>query len=259
MLFHIMGLFKGIFRKKKKSNSTASAKESSSETATTSATKIGSSKIRRTVLEPDTSSITRTGTPEQRQDQPVKNDGSSQNYHFTDTLNRVTTEEPSNTNAASGVVEKLYQPRYHPSAREAAFHGPPKFDWVDIETAAAIKVQAAYRRHVVMERMEAEGVRTSAIRNRRRRKKAAIRKQEQGYGALVSSEDAPSMLACCAVGLAFGDATEEDDKAYRDFQKKQYENRVKQQAAHEEALRTRYLQSHGAGVGRVEEIIEIVK
>lgn len=109
-----------------------------------------------------------------------------------------------------------------------------------------------------MNRLEREGVSTSAIRNRRRRRKAAQKKQEEGYGMLVTSEDTPSFLSCCAVGLAFGDATEEDEKAYRDFQKKQYENRVKQQQMHEDAIRKQYLRSHGAGVGRVVEEIEVI-
>lgn len=100
--------------------------------------------------------------------------------------------------------------------------------------------------------MEKQGVTTSAIRNRKRRRKAK-------RGKAVASGDVPSFLSCCAVGLAFGDATEEDDEAYRDYQKKQYEERVKQQQIHEEALRKRYLKSHGTEVGNVVERIEVVE
>lgn len=142
-----------------------------------------------------------------------------------------------------------------PPAREAAFHGPPRFDWIDIETAAATKIQAATRRFIVMNTMEAEGIRTSAIRNRRRRRKAAQRNNPNGNKA-VSSEDAPSFMACCGAGLAFGDATEMDENAYRAFQRQQYEERIKEQVEHEAALRTRYLRSHGGG--HLVEEIEVV-
>ena len=34
------------------------------------------------------------------------------------------------------------------------------------------------------------------------------------------------------VGLAFGEATEDDEEAYRQFQKQKYEERVQQQQMH---------------------------
>jgi hypothetical protein len=103
-----------------------------------------------------------------------------------------------------------------------------------------------------MDMSEKLGYTTSAIRNRKRRRKAS-------RGKPIASADVPSFFACCAVGLAFGEATEEDDEAYREFQKRQYEERVKQQQIHEEALRKQYLRSHGAGVGNVVEQIEVVE
>ena len=103
-----------------------------------------------------------------------------------------------------------------------------------------------------MTELDRQGVTTSAIRNQKRRHRAK-------RGKPTASEDTPSFLSCCAVGLAFGEATEDDDEAYRDYQKRQYEERVKQQQMHEDALRKRYLRSHGAGVGKVVEQIEVVE
>lgn len=103
-----------------------------------------------------------------------------------------------------------------------------------------------------MNKIEKQGYSTSAIRNRKRRRKAK-------RGKPVASADVPSFLSCCAVGLAFGEATEDDDQAYRDYQKRQYEERVKQQQMHEDALRKRYLRTHGAEVGNVVERIEVIQ
>ena len=84
-----------------------------------------------------------------------------------------------------------------------------------------------------MNDLESRGLSTSAIRNRKRRRKAANR----SYFSKLSQ---PSLFNCCAIGLAFGDGTDDDD-AYREFQRKKYEERVQQQQAHEDALRRRYL------------------
>ena len=111
--------------------------------------------------------------------------------------------------------------------------------------------------------METRGFTTSAVRNRKRRRKAARNR------AVASTSNAPatpttaniipsSFLSCCAVGLAFGQDAE-DDQAYREYQKKQYEERVKQQQMHEEAIRKQYLRSHGTAVGKVLEQIEVVE
>lgn len=179
-----------------------------------------------------------------------------------------------------------------PPAREAAFHGPPRFDWMDIvsmhilqcfvhayrccksnlvsslspqrqrhlpktlqESNAAIKIQSVQRRNMAMRDLEEQGLSTSAIRNRKRRRKAA--KEARPYMA-YQSQDTPSIFACCAVGLAFGDATEDGDDAYRLLEKRKYEERQKQQAAHEEALRRQYMTKHGINPGKIVEALEVV-
>jgi hypothetical protein len=107
-----------------------------------------------------------------------------------------------------------------------------------------------------MSKLEARGFSTSAIRNRRRRRKAA----KQPYRSKVSqAAAAPGFFQCCAMGLAFGDLTEDDDEAYRQFQKKQYEERQRQQAMHESALRKRYMKQHGhVASAKVIEAVEVV-
>jgi hypothetical protein len=106
-----------------------------------------------------------------------------------------------------------------------------------------------------MKELEDKGLSTSAIRNRRRRRKAA--KDAHPYAATQSS-DTPSIFSCCAVGLAFGDATEDGDDAYRKLEKKKYEERQKQQGAHEEALRRQYMSKHGINPGKIVEALEVV-
>jgi hypothetical protein len=123
------------------------------------------------------------------------------------------------------------------------------------ETAAATKIQSVWRKDKVMADMDRQGFSTSAIRNRRRRRKAAQKNQRS---RAAQSGDVPSIFQCCAVGLAFGDATEDDEDTYRELQKKRYEERQKQQAAHEEALRKKFLREKG-DKGTVIEAVEVVE
>ena len=95
------------------------------------------------------------------------------------------------------------------------------------ETAAAIKVQSVFRRKKVMDELEAEGLETTAMRNRRRRRGA--RKNRS------TNEDSPGLFQCCGLGLMFGDASEEDEKAQREFEKAQYEEKKRQQDEREAA------------------------
>mmetsp|Transcript_44902 Transcript_44902/g.108983 ORF Transcript_44902/g.108983 Transcript_44902/m.108983 type:complete len:331 (-) Transcript_44902:2682-3674(-) len=142
-----------------------------------------------------------------------------------------------------------------PPARTAAFKGPPRFDWIDIEYAAATKIQSIQRRNMVMSDLEARGYTTSAIRNAKRRRKASNRSYRQ---KMAAHEEVPAVFSCCAMGLAFGDATdpEPDDVAFREFQRKQYMEKHEQQAAYEDGLREQYYKSHGMldSVAMLEEV-----
>lgn len=144
-----------------------------------------------------------------------------------------------------------------PSARDSAFGGEPKYDWIDIETAAAIKIQSSYRRNKVMGDLEKEGLSTAAIRNRSRTLEARKKKDS----VLAASSDVPNIFTCCGVGLAFGDATETDYDAVRDLEKKQYHIKKLQQEEHEEKLRSEYGKMRIAkkALDDTEEVYEVVE
>lgn len=113
------------------------------------------------------------------------------------------------------------------------------------ETAAAIKVQAAFRRNKVLKDLEEQGVSTVTIRNRarRRNKKPSILDG--------------NMFACCGMGLAFGD----DEYNHREHDKEAYIQRQKERRAREKALIHQYgTQSLSKRYQRdVDEAVEIVE
>ena len=107
---------------------------------------------------------------------------------------------------------------------------------------------------MVMTSLEQQGLSTSAIRNRKRRRKAVNR----SYHSKVQQHDeTPSIFSCCAAGLAFGALTEDDEQAYRNYQKRQYEEKVQQQAEHEESIRKEFLQS--VGMKEPHEIVKVLE
>lgn len=129
-----------------------------------------------------------------------------------------------------------------PPARTSAFSGPPRFDWIDIEYAAATKIQAIQRRNRVMENLESMGLTTSAIRNAKRRRKFTSKKHK----AKSYEEDSSTVFNCCAMGLAFGDDSDlYDDIAYKQHQKQAYEEKVKQRDEYEDQIRTKYMRERG--------------
>lgn len=118
-----------------------------------------------------------------------------------------------------------------PSARQAAFSGPPRYDWIDIETAAAIKVQSVFRRNQVQRQLVKHEMTTSAMRNKMRANKASYSNGAQ------TSEDVPSALQFCGVGFLFGDATKEDDAQLQAKSKANYEAKIKAQEEMDERRR----------------------
>lgn len=96
----IMGLFKKLFKRKKGNKSKVA--ETSRQT-----TKVEERE--------EEQPVTRSNTPEHPE---------QQNYNESNLPSDYRTDRPA--------VDKLHQPRVPPSAREAAFHGPPRFGWVDI-------------------------------------------------------------------------------------------------------------------------------
>jgi len=139
-----------------------------------------------------------------------------------------------------------------PAARDSAFSGPPRYDWIDIETAAAVKVQSIFRRNKVMDDLAAENKTTAAMRNQNRK-----RGTREGQMNFVNTEDTPSFFQCCGVGLMFGDAAEEDEKARKEWEKAQYEEKKRLKAAEEEKLRA--YKPRNKGTVNMNEALEVVE
>jgi hypothetical protein len=125
------------------------------------------------------------------------------------------------------------------------------------ETSAAVKVQSVFRRNRTMGELEKQGITTAAIRNRSRRRQA--RMEARGT---TGSADTPSLFACCGVGLAFGDATEEDYEATRQYQRDQYYQKKNEKESQEEQLRKKFkhleAQKKAARPSFVKETYEVV-
>ena len=106
-----------------------------------------------------------------------------------------------------------------------------------------------------MKQLETEGRTTVAIRNRVRRRKAKIHSTKYKAGGA----DIPNIFACCGVGLAFGDATEENFFISRQRERYQYEEEKKQNETKEELLRQQYTRTLKTKVNNVEESYEVVE
>lgn len=133
---------------------------------------------------------------------------------------RIFTDAPKKTGAVA-----LRKP---PTAREAAFSGPPRYNWIDVEASAALKVQSIYRRHQVTSKLQRQGIVTSAMQ----------RKSKQHKARYLGDDGMPSMYGCCSIDslfpMGFSDPDEEKIKAARNVT---YQERKKAQAKLEERLR----------------------
>lgn len=102
--------------------------------------------------------------------------------------------------------------------------------------------------------LERQGLSTAAIRNRARRRNV--------HYEMAGSEDTPGLFACCGVGLAFGDATEEDYEARREYEKVLYQEKKKEREEKEAALRNKIYSKRKPTAGRLgnlEESDEVVE
>jgi hypothetical protein len=131
-----------------------------------------------------------------------------------------------------------------PTARDSAYTGPPRYDWIDVESAAAVKVQAVFRRNQVLNQLEREGKTTAAIRNR-------MRSRHAGKKAMAS-EDVPAIFRFCGMGFLFGDATGEDTDALN--QKKEDKRALKYA---QEDLKRKFRMRKKSEV-ELEEAVEVV-
>ena len=85
------------------------------------------------------------------------------------------------------------------------------------ETTAAIKIQAVYRRIQTLNYLDANGLSTPGMRNRRAQRKARYQTRMSKH---ATSADVPFPFNMCGVGLLFGDGTFEDEKIVEDIEKK---------------------------------------
>jgi len=115
-----------------------------------------------------------------------------------------------------------------PTARQAAFSGPPRYDWIDVEASAALKVQSLYRRHRVTSDLQRQGIVTTVMQ----------RKFQQRKARDLDNDGMLSLYQCCSLSsllqAAFSDADEVKMEAET---KATYQERKKAQAETEERLR----------------------
>ncbi|KAL7465499.1 hypothetical protein ACHAXS_005830 [Conticribra weissflogii] len=141
------------------------------------------------------------------------------------------------------------RPKVRPAAKNSAFSGPVRYDWMDIETVAAIKIQAASRRFVTLKKLDEQGFSTSSIRNRRRKMKARKR--------MLHSEDVPFPFSLCGVGFLFGDGTLEDELVISQIERKKIRKirmEIERREAEKRKFRMRRKESQ-----HLEESIEVVE
>lgn len=150
---------------------------------------------------------------------------------------------------AQGAQKKEKRTKTRPSAKSSAFGGAPRYDWMDIETAAAIKVQSVYRRNKVLKYLEENDMSTPGMRNRRRRRMAKMGK--------VKSEDVPFPFNMCGVGFLFGDGTLEDEGYTNSLEKKKKEK--KKEDMEMEDAKKRKFRMRKKGSQHLEEGIEVVE
>lgn len=150
---------------------------------------------------------------------------------------------------AQGHNKKEKRTKVRPSAKSSAFGGAPRYDWMDIETAAAIKVQSVYRRNKVLKYLEENDMSTPGMRNRRRKRMAKMGK--------VQSEDVPFPFNMCGVGFLFGDGTLEDEQ-YTDSLAKKKKDKKKEEMELDEAKKRKF-RMRKKGSQHLEEGIEVVE
>ena len=109
------------------------------------------------------------------------------------------------------------------------------------ETTAAIKIQAAYRRLQAQNRLDALGLSTPGMRNRRaqRRARHQSRMSRNNNVNVAVSADVPFPFNMCGVGLLFGDGTLEDE-AVVDTLEKRRTDRAKVRYEREDAEKRRF-------------------
>lgn len=102
------------------------------------------------------------------------------------------------------------------------------------ETTAAIKIQAVYRRIQTLNYIDANGLSTPGMRNRRAQRKARYQTRMAKH---ASSADVPFPFNMCGVGLLFGDGTFEDEQIVDTIEKKKKSKKKFQSVREDEEKR----------------------
>jgi len=92
-----------------------------------------------------------------------------------------------------------------PNLRDSAYSGLPRYDWIDVESAAATKLQSMYRRNSVIKKLERDGKLTASMRNNMRSRKSCKTNKV--------SEDVPALFRFCGIGFLFNEALGGDSDA----------------------------------------------
>lgn len=142
---------------------------------------------------------------------------------------KVSQVRDSQLHATTGGYE-VKRPATVPTAKTSAYSGPPRYDWIDVEAAATIKVQSIFRRHMVLTRLEREGKSTAAMRNKIRSRNAQKK--------IMSSEDVPTLFRFCGIGFLFADATGEDTVAMNEASAAKRDEKFNEKLEKDKKLRT---------------------
>mmetsp|Transcript_663 Transcript_663/g.1529 ORF Transcript_663/g.1529 Transcript_663/m.1529 type:complete len:191 (-) Transcript_663:169-741(-) len=128
-------------------------------------------------------------------------------------------------NSSNGAKRSMFSKRVKPKAAVAAFSGPPRYDWIDIETAAAIKLQAVFRRRMVEKELVSKGIKPPSYSRREKREKEL-------------HDDMPKFLRMCGLGLIFGGLSREEKLAERrDKERDERQKRLDMEKKQEEKKR----------------------
>uniref|UniRef100_A0A7S1FLN8 Uncharacterized protein n=1 Tax=Corethron hystrix TaxID=216773 RepID=A0A7S1FLN8_9STRA len=119
----------------------------------------------------------------------------------------------------------MFRKRVKPKASVAAFSGPPRYDWIDIETAAAIKLQSVFRRRMVEKDLVARGIKPPSYIRRERLEKELY-------------DDVPEFLQMCGLHLLFGGLSKEEKREERrERDKEERQIRIDKERKQEEKKR----------------------
>lgn len=116
-----------------------------------------------------------------------------------------------------------------------------------------MRVQSAYRRNKVMNDLERQGITTSAIRNRNRRRE---------YTKQHKQDQLSKLFTCCGAEFMLDGFTQDDYEVQEELNKTAYEEKKKAMLDHEEQLRNNFgkiARKKKRNHGKVAESFEVVE